>query len=55
MKDAGEYIQSLPKAVKEVRWRTATEALFLVINQKGPRLFARMGTMKALYPSVSES
>ena len=51
LKDAGEYIQSLPKAVQETEpWQTATEALLLVINQNGPAMFARIGMMQALYP-----
>ena len=51
LKDAGEYIQSLPTAVQETEpWQTATEALLLVINQNGPAMFARIGMMRALYP-----
>ena len=50
LKDAGEYIQSLPKATqKEQPWQTATEALLVVVNQNGPTMFARIGMMQALY------
>ena len=51
LKDAGEYIQSLPTATQnEQPWQNAAEALLLVVNQNGPTMFARIGMMQALYP-----
>ena len=51
LKDAGEYIQSLPRATQKERpWQNATEALLVVVNQNGPTMFARIGMMQALYP-----
>lgn len=51
LRDAGNYIQSLPKAKQQQQaWQTATEALLLVVNQNGPTMFARIGMMLALYP-----
>ncbi len=48
--DAGNYIQSLSKAKQQQEaWRTATEALLLVVNQNGPTMVARIGMMLALY------
>ena len=52
LKDAGEYIQSLPKAKQNATpWRNATEALLLVVERNGPTMFARIAIMQALYPA----
>ncbi|WMT71083.1 hypothetical protein [Bradyrhizobium sp. Ash2021] len=52
LQDAGEYIQSLPKATQNTApWRNATEALLVVVNQNGPTMFARIAMMQALYPA----
>jgi hypothetical protein len=49
--DAGEYIQSLPKATQNTAaWQTATEALLIVVKS-GPTMFARIAMMQALYPA----
>jgi hypothetical protein len=53
LEDAAKYIQELPKAVHELElWRTAVEALLLVVKHNGPTMFARIGVMKALHPAV---
>jgi hypothetical protein len=49
LRDAGEFIQSLPAAVQDrPEWRTATEALLLVVNCDGDTMLARSGIMQAL-------
>jgi hypothetical protein len=49
LKDAGEYIQSLPKAQQNATpWRNATEVLLLVVERNGPTMFARIAMMQAL-------
>ena len=49
LRDAGEYIAALPKAVHcAPEWRTAMEALILVAESGGPTMFARIGIMRAL-------
>lgn len=49
LRDAGEFIQSLPVAVQDrSEWRTATEALLLVVRWNGDPMFARIGIMRAL-------
>lgn len=50
LRDAGQYIAALPKAVhKEPQWETAINALLLAAGG-GPSMFARIGVMRALYP-----
>jgi hypothetical protein len=47
--DAGNYITKLPKAVHTApEWQAAMEALILVVELGGPRMFARIGFMQAL-------
>jgi hypothetical protein len=49
LRDAGEYIAALPKAVHDrSEWRAAMEALILVAERGGPTMFARIGIMRAL-------
>jgi hypothetical protein len=49
LRDAGEFIQSLPKAMQDrPEWRTATEALLLVVECNGDPMLARIGIMRAL-------
>ena len=50
LRDAGQYISSLPKAVhKEPQWETAINALLLAAGG-GPSMFARIGIMRAVSP-----
>jgi hypothetical protein len=47
--DAGNYITKLPKAEHTApEWQAATEALMLVSTLGGPKMFARIGVMRAL-------
>ncbi len=49
LRDAGEYIASLPKKEHAApEWQAAMEALILVAESGGPTLFARIGVMRAL-------
>jgi len=49
LRDAGEYIAALPKAVDDrPGWQAAAEALLLVVERGGPVMFARIGIMRAL-------
>jgi hypothetical protein len=50
LKDAGRYIQKLPKAEQQIEeWQTAVEALILVAESNGgPTMLARIGVMQAL-------
>ncbi len=53
LRDAGDYITSLPKAVHEAaEWQTAMEALILVATLGGPTMLARIGVMRALNRNV---
>ncbi|MGY8662532.1 hypothetical protein Q3C01_09210 [Bradyrhizobium sp. UFLA05-109] len=48
LRDAGEYIAELPKAVHDrPEWQAAMEALILVAEKGGPTMFARIGVMRA--------
>ena len=45
LRDAGDYITKLPKAVHAApEWQAAMEALILVATLGGPTMFARMGS-----------
>nr|WP_084801520.1 hypothetical protein [Bradyrhizobium sp. Ec3.3] len=49
LRDAGEYIAELPKAVHDrPEWQAAMEALILVAEKGGPTMLARIGIMRAL-------
>ncbi|QPF88618.1 hypothetical protein [Bradyrhizobium commune] len=49
LRDAGEYIVDLPKKTHDrPDWRTAMEALLLVVERDGPTMLARIGMMRAL-------
>lgn len=49
LRDAGDYITSLPKAKHEAaEWQAAMEALILVATLGGPTMLARIGVMRAL-------
>ena len=56
LRDAGDYISKLPKAVHTAtEWQAAIEALMLVVTLNGPTMFARIGMMKALNPLVERT
>jgi hypothetical protein len=49
LKDAGDYITSLPKKESALpEWQATIEALMLV-SRGGPTMLARIGVMKALH------
>jgi hypothetical protein len=49
LRDAGEFVQSLPKATHgRPEWQEAVEALILVVEHGGDTLLARIGIMRAL-------
>lgn len=49
LRDAGNYIDNLPKAIKvQAEWQTATQALLLVVEHNGPAMFAEIGIRAAL-------
>jgi hypothetical protein len=49
LRDAGDYITSLPVAVHEApEWQAAMEALILVATLGGPTMLPRIGIMRAL-------
>lgn len=52
LRDAGMLIQKLPKSQADLpAWRTATEALMLAAEDRGPLMHAEVGLRKALHPS----
>jgi hypothetical protein len=59
LKDAADYIMNLPKAEQNhAAWQTATEALIMAAEGRGPLMHARIGVMRALHarnaaPTVS--
>jgi hypothetical protein len=49
LRDAGEFIQSLPVAVQDrPEWQVAARALLLVVECNGDPMLARIGMMRAL-------
>jgi hypothetical protein len=53
LRDAGDYITSLPKADHSAaEWQAAMEALIQVASFGGPTMFARIGVMRALNQNV---
>jgi hypothetical protein len=49
LRDAGEFIQSLPKTVhKRPKWRKAVEVLLVVVEHGGDTLPVRISIMRAL-------
>jgi hypothetical protein len=49
LRDAGDYITSLPKAEQDLEeWQAAVEALLLVVELNGPTMMARIGMLRAL-------
>ena len=53
LKDAGNYIQKLPKSEQDLaEWQAAVEALLLVVKLNGPTMMARIGLLRALNLNV---
>jgi hypothetical protein len=53
LKDAASYIMKLPKAEQKLEeWQTATEALIMAAEGRGPLMHARIGVMRALNRNV---
>jgi hypothetical protein len=49
LRDAASYITALPKKQADApEWQAAIEALILVVERGGPRMFARIGIIRAL-------
>ena len=49
LQDAAGFIMKLPKAEQKLEeWQTATEALIMAAEGRGPLLHARVGVMQAL-------
>jgi hypothetical protein len=52
LRDSGNFIAGLPKREHDApRWRAAIQALMLVAEYGGPTMLARIGMMRARYPS----
>jgi hypothetical protein len=53
LQGAGTYITELSKAEHATaEWQAAMEALILVVERRGPTMFARIGVMRALNRQV---
>jgi hypothetical protein len=49
LRDAGEYIQELPKAIHQrPEWQVAAEMLLEAVEGKGPLMFAEIAMRKAV-------
>jgi hypothetical protein len=49
LQDAADHILNLPKAEQKLpHWQTATEALILAAEGRGPLLHARVGMLRAM-------
>jgi hypothetical protein len=49
LRDAGEYIQALPRAKSQLpEWQTAAETLLAAVEGNGPLMFAEIAMRKAL-------
>ena len=56
LRDAGEYVASLPKAEHEApEWQAAMQVLMLVAEQGGPTIIAPIGVMRAINRCVERS
>jgi hypothetical protein len=52
LRDAGEFIQMLPKAMQDrPEWQAAVQALLLVVEHDGDTLPVRIGIVRALNAS----
>ena len=49
MRDAGEYMQALPRAkLKQPEWEIAAEMLLAAVEGSGPLMFAEIAMRKAV-------
>src|ERR1700722_13078178 len=56
LKQAASYIMKLPKAEQNLpEWQTATEALIMAAEGRGPLLHARVGMLRALNRNVERA
>jgi hypothetical protein len=56
LRDAALHITELPKAEHDAEeWQAAMQALLLVAEHDGPKMFARIGIMKALNREVERT
>ena len=56
LRDAGDYITSLPKAEQDLEEsQAAVEALLLVVELNGPTMMARIGMLRALNRNVERT
>jgi hypothetical protein len=50
LKDTADYIMKLKKAERKLEeWQTATQALIMAAEGRGPVMHARIGVMRALH------
>lgn len=50
LRDAGRYIAALPaKKQNAPQWQTATEALLMAAEGRGPLMHARIGMLRAIH------
>ena len=50
LRDAGEYIQALPRAkYKQPEWQVAAEMLLAAVEGSGPLMFAEIAMRKAVH------
>jgi hypothetical protein len=53
LRDAADLIMKLPKAEQHLQeWQTATEALLMAAEDRGPLMHARIGMLRALNRNV---
>jgi hypothetical protein len=56
LRDAGEYIAALPKKEHAApEWQAAMQALIMVAGSGGPTMLARIGVVRALNDTTSQS
>jgi hypothetical protein len=48
LRDAGEYIQALPRAKLKPEWEIAAETLLAAVEGSGPLMFAEIAMRKAV-------
>jgi hypothetical protein len=56
LRDAADFIMKLPKAEQDLEeWQTATEALLMAAEDRGPLMHARIGMLRALNRNVERT
>jgi hypothetical protein len=56
LEDAAAYIMKLPKAEQNLEeWQTATEALMMAAEDRGPLMHARIGVLRALNRNIERA